>query len=193
MKKTNKKNHLIIALIVLLLALALGYAAFSATLNINGTATSTSTWDVHFKQAGRFLKADGTTVDTTHNGTAPLSTTTTTNDTMTVSVDLAYPGDGVLLEAIVENGSSVPAKLTGFTIDNENTELEVIQADEGPAENEVLSANGGTCTATFLIRWKQSSTEQNPGTQTFTITYDYDQETTTFNGTPTHNDVATGN
>ena len=192
MKKTNKKNHVIIALIVLLLALALGYAAFSATLNINGTATSSSTWNVHFKQAGRFLQADGTTVDTAHSGSAPLTTTTTTNDTMTVTVNLAYPGDGVLLEAVVQNSSSVPAKLTGFTITNDNDELEVTQATgvgAGPAVNEVLAANGGECTATFLIRWDPDSVVANPGAQTFTITYDYAQETTTFDGTPTHGDA----
>ena len=190
MKKTNKKNRIILVLIVLLLALALGYAAFSATLVINGTATGTGSWDIHFKQAGRFLQADGTTVDTAHNGNAPLSTTSTTNDTMTVTVDLAYPGDGVLLEAIVENSGNIPAKLTGFTITGTDTDFEVIQAAGGPTVNEVLDANGGTCTATFLIRWKEGSTATTLGTKTFTITYEYDQDTTTFNGTPTHNDAA---
>lgn len=189
MKKTNKKNHLIIVFIVLLLALALGYAAFSATLNINGTATGTGSWDVHFKQAGRFLQSNGTTVDTTHNGTAPLSTTSTTNDTMTVSVDLAYPGDGVLLEAIVENSSTMPAKLTGFTITGTDDDFEVVQADGGPTVNEVLAANGGTCTATFRIKWKQTSTAADLGTKTFKITYNYAQETTEFTGTPSHADA----
>lgn len=189
MKKTNRKNHIIIVLVVLLLALAIGYAAFSATLNINGTAKGTGSWDVHFKQAGRFLQADGSTVDTAHKGTAPISTTTTTNDTMTVTVDLAYPGDGVLLEAIVENSSTMPAKLTGFTIDGTDDDFEVTQASGGPAVNEVLAANGGTCTATFLIKWKQDSKVTALGTKTFTITYNYEQDTTEFTGTPTHSDA----
>ena len=110
----------------------------------SGTATGTGSWDIHFKQAGRFLQADGTTVDTAHNGSAPLSTTTTTNDTMTVTVDLAYPGDGVLLEAIVENSGTIPATLTSFTIDNDCDDLEVTQAAGGPTEDETLAANGGT-------------------------------------------------
>lgn len=191
MKKTNKKNRVIIVLIVLLLALALGYAAFSATLTINGTATGTGSWDVHFKQAGRFLQADGSTLDTTHNGSAPISTTTTTNDTMTVTVDLAYPGDGVLLEAIVENTGTIPAKLTGFTITGTDTDFEVTQAAGGPTVNEILQPNGGTCTATFLVKWKTNSTISDLGTKTFTITYNYAQETTEFTGTPSHAD-ATG-
>ena len=184
MKKTNKKNHVIVVLIVLLLALALGYAAFSTTLNISGTA-NTGSWDVHFKQNGRFLQADGSTVDNTHNGSA-----TVDGNTMTVTVDLAYPGDGVLLEAIVENTGTIPAKLTNFTITNTNSELEVTQAAGGPTKNETLAANGGTCTATFLIKWKQDSTAANLGPQTFTIKYDYEQSNQgNFVATPTHQDL----
>ncbi len=180
MKKT-KKNNVTIALIVLLLALALGYAAFTTTLTISGTATGTGTWDVHFKGNGRFLQSDGTTEDTTHSGTATVS-----GNTMTVSVNLAYPGDGVLLEAVVENSGNLPAKLKAFTINNSNADLEVIQASGGPTANETLAASGGTCTATFLIRWKSSSTASNLGAKTFSITYDYEQEGTVFNATPTH-------
>lgn len=188
--KTKKKNYTIIVLMVLLLALAVGYAAFSTTLTINGTATGTGTWDVHFKQAGRFLQADGSTVDTTHSGTAPVTASVSggPNDTMTVSVNLAYPGDGVLLEAIVENSGTMPAKLTGFTITGADTDLKVEQAAGGPTVNEVLAANGGTCTAKFLIKWDENSTATSLGTKTFTITYNYAQDTTTFTGTPSHAD-----
>ena len=191
MKKTKKRSALVIALVVILLALALGYAAFSATLNINGTATGTGSWNVHFKQAGRFLQSDGSTLDTSHNGTATLSTVTSTNDTMTVTVDLAYPGDGVLLEAVVENSGTIPAKLTGFTVTGTDSDFEVTQPAGGPTVNEILQPNGGTCTATFLIKWKTNSTIASLGTKTFTITYNYAQETTEFTGTPTHADAPT--
>ena len=190
---TKKKNYTLLVLIVLLLALAVGYAAFSSTLTINGTVTGTGTWNVHFKQNGRFLQADGTTVDSTHSGSATISQGqgSNVNNVMTVSVNLAYPGDGVLLEAIVENTGTMDAKLTGFTINtNNDTDLIVTQAAGGPTVNEVLSANGGTCTATFLIKWNENSTVTSLGTKTFTITYEYDQNTTTvFNGTPTHADA----
>ncbi len=189
MKKTKKKNRLIIALIVLLLALAIGYAAFSATLTINGTATGTETWNVHFK-TGRFLQADGTTVDTAHGGTIELGTTTTTNDTMTVSgIQLGYPGDGVLLEVVVENSGTIPAKLTGFTVTGTDTDFEVTQAAGGPTVNETLAANGGTCTAKFLVKWKADSTASSLSSKSFTITYNYTQDTTEFTGTPTHTDA----
>ncbi len=188
MKKT-KRNYLIIALIVILLALSVGYAAFSAVLNIEGTATGTAGWDVHFKE-GKFLQADGSSEDTTHSGETSLSTTTTTNDTMTVSVNLAYPGDGVLLEAVVENSGNLPAKLTGFEITNNNEDLIVEQANEGPKENEKLAANGGTCTAKFVIKWDPESTAEKLDNNTFSIKYTYEQDTTEFTGTATHEDSA---
>ena len=189
MKKTKKRSALVIALVVILLALSLGYAALSATLTINGTATGTGTWDVRFLST-RFVKADGSTVDNTHNGSATISTSQggSTNDTITATVELAYPGDGVLLEAVVKNNGSIPAKLTSFSITGTDTDFEVTQAAGGPAANELLPA-GGTCTAQFLVKWKANSTATSLGTKTFTITYNYDQNTTEFNGTPSHADA----
>ena len=190
MKKTNKKNRLIIVLIVLLLALALGYATFTATLTVTGSASSgDAAWDIHFK-SGRFLQADGSTVDTAHAGTITLSTTNTTNDTMTVTgIELAYPGDGVLLEVVVENGGTIPATLKNFNVTGSDTDFEVTQATGGPTANESLAANGGTCTATFLVKWKANSTATSLSDKSFTITYNYEQDTTEFNGTPSHTDA----
>ena len=186
MNTKKKRNYILIVLIVLLLALAIGYAAFNSTLTISGTAKGNGTWDIHFKSAGRFLKADGTTVDDTHGGTATLKKTSTDNDTMEVSVNLGYPGDGVLLEVVVENSGTIPAKLTGFSITGADTDLVIEKAAAGPTENETLAANGGTCTAKFLVKWSESSTASSLGTKSFTITYDYAQDTTAFTATPTH-------
>ena len=186
MKKTNKKNRLIIVLVVILLALAIGYATLTATLTLTGTASSGSaSWDIHFKSA-RFLQADGTTVDTTHGGSYTISQTAAAGDTMTVTgIQLGYPGDGVLLEVVVENGGTMPAKLTGFTVTGTDTDFEVVQAAGGPTQNETLAA-GGTCTATFRVKWLATSELTTLPSKTFTITYNYTQDTTEFNGTPTH-------
>ena len=179
MKKT-KKSHAIIVLIVLLLALAIGYAAFSSTLTINGTATGTGTWDVKFQSAS-LKNAEGGT-DTSH-GTA-----TVTNDkTITATINLAYPGDGVILEAVVVNNGNTPAKLENIHIDGpESQDIEITQA--APVADENLPA-GGTCTAQFAIKWKADSTATDLGEQTFTITYDYTQNTTEVNLTPSHTDA----
>lgn len=184
--KKSKKNSAIIVLIVLLLALAIGYAAFSSTLTINGTATGTGSWNVKFTEA-KLLQSDGTTEDTTH-GSATITTTTDASDTITATVNLAYPGDGVLLKAVVTNGGKTAAKLKGFTIKGADADLEVTQSGDGPTVDEPLAANGGTCTATFLVKWKTTSTATDLGTKKFTITYEYEQDPAAveFTGTPSH-------
>ena len=182
MKKT-KKSHAIIVLIVLLLALAIGYAAFSSTLTINGTAEGTGTWDIHFASA-TLKNAEGG-VDSSH-GTASITKGTVDNDTITANIELAYPGDGVILEAVVENGGNTPAKLTGFDIQGADEDLEITQA--APAVDEVLPA-GGRCTAQFAVKWKTDSTKTQLEQKTFTITYEYEQNTQEVNLTPSHTDV----
>lgn len=179
--KKSKKNYTIIVLIVLLLALAIGYAAFSATLTIDGTAEGTGTWDVHFKSAT--LKDSTGAVDTKH-GTVTLNDPT--NDTITAEVTLAYPGDGVILEAVVENSGNTPAKVKTFTVTGADDELLITEA--GPATGEPLAANGGTCTAQFAVQWNPESTTDTLS-KTFTVTFEYVQDTTDVTLTPSHSDT----
>ncbi len=181
MKKT-KKSHAIIVLIVLLLALAIGYAAFSSALTINGTATGTGTWDVKFQSAA-LKDAEGQT-DSSH-GSATVGGEN--SNTITATINLAYPGDGVILEAVVVNNGNTPAKLEDFNVDGpESQDIEITQS--APSVGEEL-APGETCTAQFAIKWKADSTATNLGEQTFTITYDYAQNTTEVNLTPSHSDT----
>ncbi len=183
MKKT-KKSHAIIVLIVLLLALAIGYAAFSSTLTINGTATGTGTWDVKF-QSATLKNAEGET-DSSH-GTATIGGSN--SDTITAKINLAYPGDGVILEAVVVNNGNTPAILKNISIDGPDSEdIEVTKSVSGPVNNEELAA-GGTCTAQFAIKWKTDSTVTDLGEQTFTITYEYEQNTEEVTLNPTHTDA----
>ena len=49
--KNKKRNYVIVVLVVLLLALAVGYAAFSDTLNITGTANAKGTFNMEFTSA----------------------------------------------------------------------------------------------------------------------------------------------
>lgn len=178
--KKQKKNYVAIALVILLLALAVGYAAFSSTLTINGTATGTGKWDVHFKTV-RLVDSTGS-VDTKHGTVEEL---TGNKDTATAKITLAYPGDGVILEAVVENTGTVDAKLTNFTVTGaDDADIEITAAR--PTTDEVLTANGGTCTAQFAIKWKTDSTKTDLGEKTFTVTYNYEQNTTEVNLAPVH-------
>ena len=183
MKKSKKRNYAVIALIVLLIALAVGYAAFSATLTINGTAAAKATWDVKFTSA-QLLDSSDKTADAEKYGTVSFTDTTVTAD-----VKLNYPGDAVKLKVVVTNAGTLPAKLTNFNITNPtNADISVTAAQ--PATNEVLAANGGTCTTEYVIKWAAASTATKID-DTFTVTFNYTQDTTEVNITPSHSD--TGN
>ena len=181
MKKT-KRNYAIIILLIILLAIGVGYAAFSATLTIDGTATGTGTWDVHFETVS--LKTTGGATDTSH-GTATLNDT---KDTITANINLAYPGDAVMLETVVKNAGNTSAKLTECTIVGDDEDLTITKSGAALSNGEKLAA-GGTCTAGVVIKWNTDSTATTLGEKTFTITYKYEQDTTEINIEPTHTDA----
>lgn len=186
MMKKTKSRSVIIALIVVLLALAIGYAAFSSNLTINGTVTANGDWDVKFQSTA--LKTTGGVTADTKYGSATVGGTN--SETITANVTLAYPGDGVILEAVVVNEGNVPAKLTNIQV-SDPTDADIVITEAAPAKNEVLEP-GNTCTAQFFIQWDPDSTKTQIDEQTFTVTYEYTQDTTTVNLTPEHTDNTTG-
>lgn len=207
MKKSKKNNYALIVLIVLLIALAIGYAAFQTVLTVNGVATGTITWNVHFTSDTKFYEisngAKGSAITDTDR--ASVTVNTQTNDgqaqaqTVDATVALKYPGDAVILETVILNESTQPAKLTGFTVTGATNGLIVTQPTNssitpgtvGGSTGDVLSANNGTCTAQFLVKWDASAATFGDSTnhrQQFKITFTYSQDTTDKTYTPTHTD-----
>ncbi len=83
--RINNKKVLMVLLIILLLIIAVGYAVFSETLTISGTANAKGTFDLEFQNA-EIVKNIGADVEKT---TAEISVD---KNTLTVNVaDLAYP------------------------------------------------------------------------------------------------------
>ncbi len=180
--KKSKKNYAIIVLIVILLALAIGYAAFSATLTINGTVKSNAEWDVKFT-AGSITGA-----------ASENNKVTFTDKVMTVKAELGFPGDGREVTATITNAGTINAKLTGFTLKNEQN----FDADgDGTADvivtlptiattgTEIIEA-GKSCPVTFTIQWDENSEAEDLGTATFDIEFTYEQSTDAVTVTPAH-------
>lgn len=189
MKKSNKKNRAIIVLVVLLIALAIGYATFQTVLTVSGTATGTFTWNVHFTDATKLYEvkegAKDTEITTASRGSVTLGTATTNGQaqaqTATVTVDLKYPGDAVLLETVIKNDSTQDAKLTGFEVTGDTNGLIITQPNSATItpDSDKLTAKTGLCTAQFLIKWDPTAAKiGESGTQTFTIKFTYSQDTT---------------
>ena len=162
----KKKNYLIIALIVILLALAVGYAAFSQTLQISGTATANGQWEVIFSNAS---------ISPTGHGSEPV----VSNDTITVEdLTLGYPGDGCTLTVDIKNNGNLAAKLTSLTVYNEdgltpfdNDDITISVPSE--IEGETLDAQE-TCTSNITIQWNQDSVSESAAAS-FVIKFEYEQ------------------
>ena len=210
MKRSKKRNHAIIVLIVLLIALAIGYATFQTVLTVNGTATGTMTWNVHFTDATKLYEvteagAKGDAITTDTRGKVELGDSSTTGQNQaqdaTVTVDIKYPGDAVILETEILNESSQPARLTGYSCEGVGEGL-VITEPSGTATitegtiaagtGDVLAAKTGKCTAQFLVKWNPSAakfTEAENHQKTFKIKFTYSQDTKERTYSPTHSDT----
>ena len=177
MKKNQKRNYVIIALLIILLALAVGYAAFTQTLTISGTATGTGTWNVHFDSTATISPSG-------HSTLGPQ----VTNDTVTVNdLTLGYPGDGCTLTVNIVNDGNLAAKLTS---------LEILDAEDQPFSNsdiqieapdiasETLAA-GETCPVTIAISWKEDSMATSASAD-FKVKFTYDQSNEATSVSPDH-------
>lgn len=164
--KKNKRNYVIIALIIILLLLGVGYASFSETLNISGTASGDMTWDVKFIDG-----SDGEILDNGHK--------------LTVTTELKYPGDQKKITAVIGNNSSVGIKLTKLTVTGPE-EGSGIKIDNIPltSENETIGA-GQKCTYEYVVTWDPESTETKVNGE-YTFQFEYEQDTKTENLKPFH-------
>ena len=113
--KNNKKKErsIIILLIVAVVLMTVGFAAYSQTLNINGTAkVKGSPWDV------RYIKDQITT--TTGSVTAEAAELTDTNFTFTVKLE--KPGDFYEAKFKVKNYGTIDALLDQVVMSTLTTE-----------------------------------------------------------------------
>ena len=117
MERKNK-NILIGGLIAIVLVMAVGYAAFATQLNITGTSSINSTWNVHFKAGSETVTATpglngATTPATTKAGTVNETNAvvySNENLTATIYTGLQQPGDVVEYQFVIKNESTFSAR-----------------------------------------------------------------------------------
>ena len=98
-KLMRSKKTVIIALCAAIFLMAVGFAAFSTTLTIDGTANIASDWKVVFTDIEVISKTDGAT-----SKSADASGTSATFD-----VGLTSPGDRIVYTVTVENQGTLDA------------------------------------------------------------------------------------
>ena len=93
MKSKRKKELYSVLLVLLIIGISLGYAALSATLNINGSSQiKENTWDIHFNNV---KVSNGSVTLSTGDSAATITPNNTTE--VTYSVTLQKPGDLMII------------------------------------------------------------------------------------------------
>ncbi len=163
--RNNHKNAMLALLLGALVVMAVGYAAFSTALQINGTASIDSSWNVQFDTT----KTSGTGVIKTTMGTggstAPSGGTiaypnvTTANLTAT----LKQPGDSVEYTLTVKNTGSLAATLSGLSMTSSNGSC------TGSGSSTVCTSSGSHIRFT-IGNFSSTSLAASSGTATIKVT-----------------------
>lgn len=169
----KKQSIIIIGIIAFVLAVAVGYALFSETITINGTATAKGDFDVEFTTIGT-PTCDGYSKDCT---AANLASISTDKNTLTITVDkLQYPGASVSIPVTVTNVGSIPAVLDSITETGLTTDANVKVSYEGIAASTTPLQQNGTKTFTVKVEWLSTSQTSSENV-TFSIALNYKQVT----------------
>lgn len=167
MAKTKKKNYALVVLLVLLIGISVGYAAFGQTLTINGTANANGNFKLAFTNAviSPNVGAEGSTTSISANG-----------DTLSINMDLKYPGAGGVVTATITNTGSIAAQLNGLKFEGlDDPDINV--SFEGLTQGEVIDPSE-TKNVTITVEWDKES--ETAKTLTFKATLDYIQSTQNF-------------
>lgn len=168
----KKQNIAIIGVVAFILAVAVGYALFSETLTVNGTATAKGDFDVEFTSVGNPTCSG-------FSGTCDadsLATISSDKNTLTVTVNkLDYPGAYVEIPVTITNKGSIAAKLknineTGLT----DTDRAVKVTYSGIAASDTAIGTNETQSMTIKVEW-DSAVNTSSENVTFKIALNYEQ------------------
>ena len=127
-KKKGTMIGAVIAVLISTISLGIAFAAFSGTLNINGTATVEATkWDMYFTTAidGDKPSSSGVEIPQANiqktnlqNGVDSTATATGSMIATTLTWDAVFktPGDRVMYTFYVKNGGSYNAEVTNVSL-----------------------------------------------------------------------------
>jgi len=166
MNETKKRNIIIGSLCAVLLLMVVGYAAFSTALNIKGTASISSNWNIKITKIETQNIIGGASNAEEPTGVDTLTATFKTN--------LVSPGDSISYKITVSNLGNLDAKLEKISVTDSNNPAIKFETS-GLEEGTVLSA-GGTADLTVTVTYDSNVTSQPENTKgTISVTLDYVQ------------------
>ena len=147
MEETHKTS-LILILVAVVFVMGIGFAAFSQNLNITGTATIDSTWDVHIEHIEVANELNQGKHISTSVGTDKLSAD--------FSASLMIPSSSVTYNVTVKNNGSLDAKLDSLTFDTSANDA-IDYSYSNIALNDVIT-HGNTQTFTVTVAFDENYT-----------------------------------
>ena len=110
----NKQNKIIVGVVALILALTIGYAVFSQSLNIKGTAKAEGSLDIVFSEVGEISP---------HGTNTPTATITESGRKLELSeITLDYPTAYVDIPVTIINNGTVDGVLESITVESLETD-----------------------------------------------------------------------
>ena len=145
----NKQNKIIVGVVALILALTVGYAIFSQSLNINGTAKAQGNLDIVFSEVGEISP---------HGTNTPTATITENGRKLELSeITLDYPTAYVDIPVTIINNGTVDGILESITVENLETD-DIKVTINGVEDNQIVKVykeNDDTTKvkATVRVEW----------------------------------------
>ena len=117
-RRNDKKNILIIFLLIIIFVMSVGFALLGSNLKVTATGTVSGDWDVHFvsETFEPITKTDGVKVLTAQLDSNKLS--------LTLNTTFEKPGDIIEYQFKIENTGSIDAYLKNVVVEGkaENTD-----------------------------------------------------------------------
>ncbi len=163
----DSKNLVIGMLCAVICVMAVAYAAFSTTLNINGTATIDSNWCVQIKEEE--LSCTPTPVDGGKPGSVTATATRDSGVLATVTMKFTQPGDKAVCTIHFENCGDLDAKLNSINVTGEDEEGPIKFTVAKPSVNDVLEASGDEQHTVTITGTYDSTTTSQPTSLSKTV------------------------
>ena len=171
-RERKGKSILIGVLCAIILVMSIGFANFTRQLEIEGTASVGSTWNV---QITSITKVEGT-----GEGVTEVAEPTKTAASATFNVEFAEPGQSIQYKVVVTNLGTIPAMLTKIT-ESDDTGVEQINFEISGVEENAKLAAGATHEYIVTVTYPETAIGENAPTndasETVTYTLDYAQDT----------------
>ncbi len=166
----KKQNIVIIAVIALVLVLAVGYALFSETLTINGTATASANFDVEFTSIGSVTSAGYTkqTTDPVHE----IAAISNDKNAVVIQVNkLDYPGAYVDIPITITNVGTLQATLNAINITGWKSTSTPIKVSYTYAGTTITDTDNAAALASVAVADREIAPQ---GTKVITVHVEWD-------------------